>query len=180
MARRKVLTDEQREEYRDWNKMRIKVGNLVRRRKDIDRSCCICGKPNADILHNMKDPYYIGFICKECRKDKSNMVIAEESRIDIATKLARRNTQISKFSNEAIIRIVVGYMNEQTNIQQYCEKTGISRYQFKQIVDEYDKKFPNQHIKELIKNKKIVKRKPTTTKGRKNRTKVSTKINDKK
>lgn len=167
MSKHKVLTDEQRNKYKEWNKMRIKVGNLVRRRKDIDRSCCICGKPNADILHNIKDPYYIGFICKECRKDKNNMVIAEEHRIDIATELARKHTQISKFSNEVIVRIVVGYMNKpETNIQQYCEETGISRYQFKQIVEEYNKKFPNQNIKELIKNKKITKRKPKTTKKR--------------
>lgn len=158
MARKAKLTEKEKEEYKRWNKTRIKIGNLVRRRKDIDRSCCICGKPNADILHNTKDPYYIGFICKDCRKDKNNMVIAEEHRIDITTKLAKAHTQISKFSNEAIVRMVVGYMNKTTNITAYCEEIGISRYQFKQIVDIYDKKFPNQHIKELIKNKKPYRR----------------------
>ena len=32
--------------------LRVKIANMVARDKTINRKCCICGKENAEILHN--------------------------------------------------------------------------------------------------------------------------------
>lgn len=139
------------EKYKDIQKVRVKIANLVARNKEIDRSCCICGKP-GNIYHNKKDPYYISFICTNCRKDINNRIIAEEQRVDIRTKLDKTNTNISNFTDEEIKRIVIGFMNDNISKGQYCKKSGLSRYQFNKIVEKYNVMFPKHNIIQAIHN----------------------------
>lgn len=144
--------EQRRLDYEEWNKVRVKIRNLVARKKEIDKSCCICGKPGK-ILHNRQDPYYISFICDECRKVPENLQLAIERRFDIRTKMDKTKLSVHNFTDEMIIRIIVGYMNSEKSIGDYCDEVGISRYQFNQLQDYYDKLFPTQNIKQLIKEK---------------------------
>lgn len=144
--------EQRRQEYLKWNKQRVKIRNFVARKPEIDKSCCICGKPGK-ILHNRQDPYYIAFICDECRKIPENLQLAEERRFDIRTKMDKTKLSIHNFTDEMVVRIIVGYMNSDKSMGDYCEEVGISRYQFNQLQDYYDKLFPSQNIKQLIKDK---------------------------
>ena len=54
----------------EMQKLRVRIANMVARDKTIDRRCCVCGKRNAEILHNQKNPYLITFLCRTCRTDK--------------------------------------------------------------------------------------------------------------
>lgn len=137
------------EEYKEWDKERVKIRNLVSRNPEIKQVCCICGK-KGKILHNRQDPYYITFICDKCRKDKSNLTIAEESRFDVRTKLEMGHTSIRNFTDEMVIRIIIGFINKNITIGEYCKEIGISRYQFNQLQKYYSKLFPKHNIKKLI------------------------------
>lgn len=149
---RKQATLEQKEAAKEWQTVRVKIANLVARKPEIKRECCICGNPGK-ILHNKQDPYYITFICDDCRKDISNLTIAEEHRFDIRTKLDKSNLSINNLTQQEVIRIVVGFMNDTISIGDYCNKEGISRHQFNQLLKRYQEIFPNQPIEQLIKNK---------------------------
>ena len=70
---RKPLTKKQKQESAEWQKIRVKVANMVARKSEINKKCCICGK-EGKILHNKQDPYYIAFICDECKKDANNLL----------------------------------------------------------------------------------------------------------
>lgn len=148
---RKKATPQQKQSYQDWQNQRVKIANLVSRNKNISKACCICGKP-GNILHNRQDPYYIAFICNECRKDPNNLIIAEESRTDIRTKLNISKKSSNNFTDTEVTRIVIGYMNELVSIQDYCKQIQISRYQFNSLVKKYDKLFPKQQIQQLVIN----------------------------
>lgn len=151
---RKKATPEQKEASMKWQNERVRIANLIARKPEIQKVCCICGK-EGKILHNKKDPYYITFICDECKKEPNNLIIAEESRFDLRTKLDKANLCIHTLSNEQITRIVLGYMNENniTSIGEYCKEIKISRHQFNQIIKRYCELFPNQRINERIKSK---------------------------
>lgn len=143
---------QKRLDYEQWNKIRVKIRNFVARKPEINKNCCICGKPGK-ILHNRQDPYYISFICDECRRVPENLQLAVERRFDIRTKMDKTKLSVHNFTDEMIIRIIVGYMNSNKSIGDYCNEVGISRYQFNQLQDYYDKLFPTQNIKQLIKEK---------------------------
>lgn len=149
---RKPLSDKEKQEYQKWQNERVKIRNLVSRAKDsdIDQSCCICGN-RGNILHNRQDPYYIAFICHECRKDPNNLIIAEESRQDIREKLNMTNLSYSNFTDAQVIRLVTGYMNERLTLGEYCEKTGVSRHQFNLLIRRYDELCPDNDIVLLVK-----------------------------
>lgn len=150
---RKKLTPAEKVIQNDKQTQRVKIANLVRRKPEIKNECCICGNKGM-ILHNFYDPYYITFICQECRKDPNNLVLAEERRFDIRTKLDKSNINITNFTDQEVTRIVIGYMNLDTkmSIGEYCDSVGITRYQFNNLVNRYEKVFPNHKIKEKIKN----------------------------
>ena len=145
-GRIKVQSDRQRE--------RVKIANLVARKPEIENICCICGKKGT-ILHNYDDPYYITFLCSECRKDPRNLILAEERRFDLRAKISKSKINVSNFTDQEVTRIVVGYMNneEAKSIGEYCDSIKISRYQFNHLIDRYDELFPSQDIKNLIKDK---------------------------
>lgn len=145
-------TPEERKAAMQWQNERVKIANLIARKPEIPKVCCICGK-EGKILHNRKDPYYITFICDECKKDPENLVIAEESRFDLRTKLDKSNLCINNFLDEQIVRIVVGFMNDTVSLGDYCNNIGISRHQFGQVVERYKRLFPKQPIESLIKGR---------------------------
>ncbi len=147
---RKKSSPEHQREMQEWQKTRVKIINLVARKTEIEKKCCICGKPGK-IIHNKKDPYYITFLCDECKKDKQNRIIAEESRFDLRTKLNINNIYTSNFSDEEIVRFVLGYMNDKISIGEYCENMNITRYKFDQLINRYKELFPKQNIRKLIK-----------------------------
>lgn len=147
---RKKASPEKQSEYLAWARERTRIANLVARHKEIEKKCCICGK-DGNILHNKKDPYYITFICDECRKDPNNLILAEERRFDVKKQL--KGTHTKNVADEQIVRIVVGYMNEMKYIGDYCDDIGITRHQFESYLNRYDKLFPKQNIKDQVKNR---------------------------
>lgn len=131
--------------YKKWENERVRIANLIARKPEIQKVCCICGKPGKT-MHNKRAPYYITFICDECRKNSINLIIAEESRFDLRTKLDKANLCMHTLSDEQVIRLVEGYISVQELIGDYCIKTNISRHQFKQLMDRYNKKYPKRNI----------------------------------
>lgn len=149
---RKPLPPKQKQEALNWQRERVKIANLVARKPEIQKICCICGNP-GHILHNRHDPYYITFICNECEQDPNNLIIAEESRFDVRTKLDKSSLSVKNYNQQEMIRIVVGYMNDTLSLGDYCSQLGLTRYQFNQMIDAYDKLFPKQNIHQLITNR---------------------------
>ena len=134
------------------NKIRIKIANLVARKPEIDSSCCICGKKGV-ILHNDENSYDIAFICWDCRKNPENIEIAKQYRVDIRTLLDKTNLHVDHFTDQQITELVVKYMNNIQSVGQFCEQEQISRHQFNKVVERYDKLYPNQKIRKLMKNR---------------------------
>lgn len=151
---RKKATPEQKAESMRWQNERVRIANLIARKPEIQKICCIC-ENEGKILHNRKDPYYITFICDECRKDPNNLIIAEESRFDLRTKLDKANLCMQTLNDEQVQRFVLGYMNERNIISlgDYCKQIKLSRHQFNQIIKRYNEIHPNQRIEERIKAK---------------------------
>lgn len=147
---RKKATPEQKQASIEWQNQRVKIANMVRRKPEIKKVCAVCGKP-GHICHNRQDPYYITFICNECEKDPSKVMIAEEKRFDIRTKLNKTYLSSHNFTDEEVVRIVVGYMNDIVSVGDYCVKIGISRHQFNELVKRYKILFPKQPITKFIK-----------------------------
>ena len=150
--RGKAPTKQEKSDYEQWSKERTKIANMVARKPELEKICCVCGKP-GNILHNREDPYYITFICDECRKDPQKLTLAEERRFDIRTKLNVGTMNVTTYTDEMVKRTVLEYMNENylMSMGDYCKKRGISRHQFNQLLDRYDKIFPGQRIHELVK-----------------------------
>lgn len=147
---RKQCTLEHKKHMQEWQNTRVKIINLVARKPEIEKTCCICGNPGK-ILHNRKDPYYITFICDECKKDPNNLILAEEHRFDLREKLDKNNSCTNNFTDEEVTRIIVGFMNDILSIGDYCDKINISRYKFNQLTSRYKEMFPKHNIKKLIK-----------------------------
>ena len=83
---KKRLTEKEKEASIKWQHERVKIANLIARKPEIQKICCICGK-EGKILHNRENPYYITFICDECKKDPKNINKAEKTRFDVREKL---------------------------------------------------------------------------------------------
>ena len=50
---RKKSSPEHRKKMQEWQNTRVKIINLVARKPEIEKKCCICGKPGK-ILHNVQ------------------------------------------------------------------------------------------------------------------------------
>ena len=53
---KKRLTEKEKEASIKWQHERVKIANLIARKPEIQKICCICGK-EGKILHNRKNPY---------------------------------------------------------------------------------------------------------------------------
>ena len=153
---KKPLTPEQKIKALNWNKTRVKIANMVARKKELDKSCCICGNP-GNILHNKKNPYNIAFICDECRKDPEKLKEAENLRFDIRSKLNLQNLNITNYTKDGIKTIVEDYIkkpeNKTKSIGEYCKQIGLSRYQFNIIIEKYEELYPSSNMKEQVRNR---------------------------
>lgn len=148
---KKRLTPAEKIEAQNWQRTRVKIINMITRKPEIQKICCICGK-EGKTLHNRKDPYFITFICDECKKDPNNLIIAEESRFDIRDRIDKAGTSVNNYSDEQIIRIITSYMNSIMSLGEFCEQENISRYQFNQVLDRYQKLCPSHNIRQLTHN----------------------------
>lgn len=161
---RKKATPEQKELAQKWQRDRTKITNMVARDNTLDKKCCICGKENSSILHNKENPYYIAFLCKECRKNKENIEKAEQYKFDLqehkAKQIADRTDNhyldTRKFTPEEVKEIIEGY-DRHGNILtfgEYAEKHGLSRHQFNQLQERYIEYFPNKtYVIEAVHNR---------------------------
>ena len=161
---RKPATPEQLQEAKERQRQRVKITNIVSRDETIQRKCCICGKDNAEILHNTENPYFITFLCSECRKNKDNIEKAELHRFDLEEykqeQLENRednkylNTR--KLSKEEVKQIITGYIapSNTLTIGEYAEGLGLSRYQFNSVIERYKEYFPeDKNIEDVIINR---------------------------
>ena len=130
-------------------KSRMKVANLVARSKEIDRNCVICGNLGK-IVHNIEDPYYITFICDECKKDDKKYKLALTKRRDIRESLEKRYLHSNLLSDKQVREIVNNYMHDYLTIKDYCLKINITRYAFNRILKIYDQLYPEQNINDLV------------------------------
>lgn len=154
---RKRLSNAEKQKAEQWHKTRVKVINFVARKPEIEKVCCICGKPGK-ILHNRENPYCISFICDECKKNPENIKIAELKRVDIRGIIDKDSLSINNFLKTDIINIVKQYLNTLDTLGEYCEKIGISRYQLNEMINKYELYYPNSNIKQRIRNKsKVIK-----------------------
>ena len=137
---RKRLTPEEKILSDQRQKNRIKVANLVARNNNIDKSCCVCGKPGR-ILHNSENPYYISFICNECVKDNEKRKQAIIKRKDVRTLLNKHGLSAKTISEKEIYNMIENFKSKnetkKVTVGDYCTKLGITRYQFNKVVDRY-------------------------------------------
>lgn len=124
--------------YQKSNNERIKIINLIARKSEIKKICCICGRKGKN-LHNKKNPYYITFICDKCRQEPNNLIIAKATRFDVRTRLDKKHLSVHLFSKKDIKNIIENYLTKKVSIGEYCESIGITRYQFNQIMQKYNK-----------------------------------------
>ena len=160
---RKPATPEQKVKAKEWQKSRVKITNMVARDDTIEKKCCICGKEDAQILHNKINPYNIAFICSECRKNNENKKKAENYRIDLEkykenkleNRKGNRYLDTRKFTKKEVKEIVDGYIKEDNKltIGKYVEEHKLSRYQFKKLIILYSKYFNNEDIDKIALNK---------------------------
>lgn len=146
---RKPLPKVQKQEALKRQKERVKIANLVARKPELQKICCICGK-TGHILHNRNNPYFITFICNECDKDKNKLLEAEDYRFDLRLKLNKPNLNTRNFVKEEVENIVEGYLIDKLSIGDYCDKREISRYQFTQLIKRYENMYPEREINETI------------------------------
>lgn len=145
----------QKQASMDWHKERVRISNLIARKPEIKKICCICGKPGK-ILHNRKDPYCIAFICDNCKKNPDNLKEAENHRFDIREHLKESTLCIHNYNDDQIKDIVEGYKNSTISIGDYCKQINISRYQFNEALKRYNKLYPNKHMSNIIKGRAIM------------------------
>lgn len=143
---KKKITEEQ--------KIRTRICNLVKRRiPEQMRKCCVCGNKGI-ILHNLKDPFNISFICYKCRQDPENIKIAESKRFDLRNYYTtKKDLAPQLFSDEDTKNIVDAYLTADMTIGEYCESKQISRYQFMKLIRSYESKYKKNS--QLFKNKNI-------------------------
>ena len=55
-----------------WQYERVKIANLIARKPEIQKICCICGK-EGKILHNRENPYNVIILCNNCRQDPESI-----------------------------------------------------------------------------------------------------------
>lgn len=147
---KKRLTPHQKMKSEQLKKDRIKIANMIARKPEIQKHCCICGNTDAQILHNRNNPYMITFICKDCRSDVEKLEIANKSRFDIRSIMNKSTLSAKSFTDKDVKEVVDGFLNELLSIGAYCEKIGISRHQFNEIVKRYAVIFDIPTIKKTI------------------------------
>ena len=157
---RKPATPEQLKQSKERQKQRVKITNIIARETNLERKCCICGKDNAEILHNTENPYFITFLCRQCRKNKDNIKEAKLHRFDLEAyrrdKLDNRDNNIymntHKFAKKEIKDIIDGFIEPSNTLTmgEYANGLGLSRYQFNCIIKRYDEYFPDSKIEERI------------------------------
>lgn len=160
---RKPATPEQLKEAKEWQRVRVKITNIVSRDETIERKCCICGKEEAPILHNKENPYYITFLCSECRKNKDNVEKAEQYRFNLEdykqeqleNRDDNRYLDTRKFTEEEVKEIIDGYIAPSNTLTmgEYAEEHNISRYQFNELVKLYSKYFNRRGIGKVVTNR---------------------------
>lgn len=150
--RRLRLSDSERAISEKSKKDRMRIANMVKRKPEIEKHCCICGKDNAEILHNKKNPYVITFICKECRADEDKLAQAEKTRFDIREIMDKSTLSTKNFVKEDVKKLVENYLMETISIGAYCTKIGISRHQFNQLMERYKKMYNDPSIRKKIIN----------------------------
>ena len=133
-------------------KDRVRIANMVKRKPEIEKHCCICGRDDAEILHNKKNPYNITFICRECRADDDKLKEAENYRFDIREIMNKSTLSAKNFVEGDVKSLVEDYLFEVTSIGAYCDKVGISRHQFNQLIDRYSFIYDDKSIKKKVLN----------------------------
>ena len=147
------VTAEENKRLADKYKVeRTRIANMVRRKPEIKKICCICGKENAEILHNKKDPYVITFLCRQCRTNEENLVLAEQKRFDIRELMNKSTLSAKNFTIEDVKTLVDNYLVDVLSIAKYCKKTGISRHQFNQLVERYSHIYKEPTIRKKVLN----------------------------
>ena len=139
---RHKATQEQKELAQKYQKDRVKITNIVARRPNIERKCCICGKEGT-ILHNKENPYYITFICKDCRKDENKRLEAENHRFNLLDIVNEKKLGIRNYSDEEIKKILDEYPKDM-NMGNFCNKYNISRYLLNEMVTKYCELYPKK------------------------------------
>lgn len=150
IKRKERLTPLQRLQSEQMKKDRIKIANMIARKPEIRKQCCICGNTDAQILHNRNNPYMISFICKECRSDIDKLEEAKKCRFDIRSIMDKSTLSTKSFTDTDVKDIVDGFLNDLVSIGAYCEKLGISRHQFNGIVKRYAIIFNMPTIKKTV------------------------------
>ena len=133
-------------------KERVRIANMVKRKPELRKICCICGKDDAEILHNKDNPYLISFICLECRKNAKNILKARRRRFDLREVVDKSKLSTKNFTNRDVKLIIDSFLLDVVSIGEYCKKTGISRYQFNQLLDRYKYICDDAIIKERVAN----------------------------
>ena len=151
-GRKMKLTPYQRAISERSKRDRMRIANMVKRKPEIQKHCCICGKEEAEILHNKRNPYVITFICRECRADEEKLKQAEDYRFDIREIMNKSTLSTKNFTNEDVKKIVDDYLFEITSIGAYCDKAGVSRHQFNQLLERYKIIYNDPAIKKKILN----------------------------
>ena len=150
------LTPEERKRSQQLKVVRTRIANMVARKPEIQKKCCICGNENAQILHNRLDPYndksiyMITFICRDCRNDADKLKQAEQKRFDVRSIMDKSKLSVKSYTDIDVKRIVDDYLNELLPIGEYCNKIGISRHLFNGLVKRYAKTFKMPNIKKTI------------------------------
>ena len=147
---KKKLTPLEKIESQNWQRTRVKIINMIARKPEIQKICCICGK-EGKTLHNRKNPYYITFICDKCKKDSNNLIIAEESRFDVRDRLDKYSSNIMNYNEKQIISIIENFIGKGLTIGEYCEQEEISRFKLNKILDKYCQITLNYQIKDEYK-----------------------------
>ena len=150
IVRKKEMTWEERVKSKQLRVTRTRIANMVARKPEIKKVCCICGSTDAQILHNKVNPYIITFICKDCRNDEEKLNLAEKKRFDIRSQMNKSKLSVKNFTDADIKQIVDEYLNSLSSIGAYCEEKGISRHQFNGIVKRYAALFNIPTIKKTI------------------------------
>ena len=133
-------------------KDRTKIANLVARKPEIKKRCCICGSTEAKILHNDKNPYCISFICDECREVPENVEKAKLERIDIRRKLNCEALSAKSFSDIDVKVLVDEYLSKLISIGAYCEEKHISRHVFNKLIERYEKIYNDVGVHKRVTN----------------------------
>ena len=106
IVRKKEMTWEERVKSKQLKVTRTRIANMVARKPEIKKVCCICGSTDAQILHNKVNPYIITFICKDCRNDEEKLNLAEKKRFDIRSQMNKSKLSVKNFTDVDVKQIV--------------------------------------------------------------------------